>query len=133
MSEPSSPTDADALRALEQRLERATLAAERLLAEAREPIPENDENHVPPRGWQRRTDGEGDGPSLGGWIDPEDARLLLAVLAELRERVPPELERRVVVALRELLVALRALVDWCVERAERRAVAPAEVQDIPIL
>jgi hypothetical protein len=133
MADPSSPTDADALRALEQRLERATLAAERLLAGAREPLAQDDENHVPPRGWQRRAASAADSPSLGGWIDPEDARLLLAVLAELRERVPPELERRVVVALRELLVALRALLDWCVERAERRAAPPAEVQDIPIL
>jgi hypothetical protein len=133
MPDPSSATDADALRALEQRLERATLAAERLLAEAREPLAQHDDSHVPPRGWQRRAEGAGDRPSLGGWIDPEDARLLLAVLAELRERVPPELERRIIVALRELLVALRALVDWCVERAERRSTPPAEVQDIPIL
>jgi hypothetical protein len=29
--------------------------------------------------------------------------------------------------------ALRALIDWCVERAERRTDPPAEVQDIPIL
>jgi hypothetical protein len=133
MPDPSSSTDADALRALEQRLERATRAAERLLAEAREPLAQDDDDQVPPRGWQRRADGAGDGPSLGGWIDPADARLLLAVLTELRDRVPPELERRIVVALRELLVALRALIDWCVERAERRSVPPAEVQDIPIL
>jgi hypothetical protein len=32
-----------------------------------------------------------------------------------------------------VLVALRALIDWCLERAERRRRAPAEVQDIPIL
>ncbi len=128
-----SPTDADALRALEQRLERATLAAERLLAEARKPPAQEDADQVPPRGWQRRAEGAADDPSLGGWVDPDDARLLLAVIAELRERVPPELERRIVVALRELLVALRALLDWCVERAERRSAPPAEVQDIPIL
>jgi hypothetical protein len=127
-----TPTDADALRALEERLERATRAAERLLAEAREP-PAGDDGRVPPRGWQRRAAGPADAPALGGWFDPEDARLLLTLLAELRERIPPELERRIVVALRELLVALRALIDWCVERAERRSAPPAEVQDIPIL
>ncbi|HTU30018.1 MAG TPA: hypothetical protein VMF07_11605 [Solirubrobacteraceae bacterium] len=133
MPDPPPSADADALRALEERLERATRTAERLLAEAREPSAEDDGGGVPPRGWQRRGEGAGDGPGLGGWIDPEDARLLLTVLAELRERVPPELERRVVEALRELLLALRALIDWCVERAERRSAPAAEVQDIPIL
>ena len=132
MPDSADPTDADALRALEERLERATRAAERLLAEARAPLP-HDDGQVPPRGWQRRSAGAAQDPSLGGWIDPEDARLLFTVLAELRERIPPELERRIVVALRELLVALRALIDWCVERAERRSAPPAEVQDIPIL
>jgi hypothetical protein len=46
--------------------------------------------------------------------------------------VPPELQRRLAVALRELLLALRALIDWYLERAERRGAAPSEVQDIPI-
>jgi hypothetical protein len=36
-------------------------------------------------------------------------------------------------ALRELLLALRALIDWYLERAERRRAAPVEVQDIPIV
>jgi hypothetical protein len=133
MPDRSHAADADALRALEQRLERATRAAERLLADAGEPLAQDDDGEVPTRGWQRRSEGARDAPSLGGWIDPEDARLLLTVLADLRERLPPELERRIVVALRELLVALRALIDWCVERAERRSAPPAEVQDIPIL
>lgn len=132
MPERRAPTDPEALRALEERLERATRAAERLLADAREPGVEDDETAgaVPPRGWQRRA---GDAAGLGSWVDPEDLRLLLTALGDLRDRIPPELERRIVVALRELLVALRALIDWCVERAERRAAPPAEVQDIPIL
>jgi hypothetical protein len=134
MPDPGAQTDAEALRALEDRIERATRAAERLLAQARGPLAEDPAGGVPPRGWQQRTTGAADEDSaFGGWIDPEDARLLLRVLFELRERVPPELERRIVVALRELLLALRALIDWCVERAERRSAPPTEVQDIPIL
>ena len=133
MPDSASPTDADALRALEERLERATRVAERLLAETRQPVADDDPDSVPPRGWQRRARGGADREPFGGWIDPEDARLLLTLLSELRERVPPELERRIVVALRELLLALRALIDWCVERAERRSTPPADVQDIPIL
>jgi hypothetical protein len=41
-------------------------------------------------------------------------------------------EMRLVEALRELLLALRALIDWYLERIEHRRAAPAEVQDIPI-
>lgn len=136
MPDPGAQTDAEALRALEARIQRATEAAERLLAQARDPAAEGagPESSVPPRGWQRRTEPASDGdPGLGGWIDPADARLLLGVLSEVRDRIPPELERRIVSALRELLLALRALIDWCVERAERRAAPAAEVQDIPIL
>ena len=36
-------------------------------------------------------------------------------------------------ALRELLLALRALIDWYLERLERRREQSVEVQDIPIL
>jgi hypothetical protein len=136
MAEPAASGDADRLRALEARIERATRAAERLLAVAQDPEPapepaDGRDGDVPPRGWQRPSGGEPE--PFGGFVDPEDARLLLDLLAEVRERVPPELERRVVLALRELLLALRALLDWCVERTERRAGPPAEVQDIPIL
>jgi len=150
MPDRAHQTEAERLRTLEERVERATRAAERLLAQARGPAgadPGADgsaaedpgagdgEGGVPPRGWQRPTDAGADAGEmgLGGWIDPEDLRLLLTVLGEVRERVPPELERRIVVALRELLLAVRALIDWCVERAERRAAPPADVQDIPIL
>jgi len=132
MPDPAPGSDPEALRALEERIERATHAAERLLAQAREHAA--DTGAVPPRGWQRAQDDEPtDAGVLGGWIDPEDVRVLIAMLSEMRERIPPELQRRIVVALRELLLALRALIDWCVERAERRSAPPAEVQDIPIL
>lgn len=120
-----SPDEAEALRALEQRLDRATRAAERLLGEA--------STAVPPRGWQRR-EASGDSPPADeSWLGHDDLRLLTAALAAVRDRIPPELEQRLVAALRELLLAVRALVDWCLERAERRGAASAEVQDIPIL
>ena len=47
-----------------------------------------------------------------------------------RERIPAELAHR---ALKEVLLALRALIDWYLERSERRRSAPIEVYDIPIL
>ena len=59
---------------------------------------------------------------------------MLTQLSELlQEFVPEDLQKRIAEAIRELLVALRALIDWLVERLERRPSGPVEVRDIPIL
>jgi hypothetical protein len=113
------------LKRLEERLDRASDAAERLIAEAaaQAKAPQT-ERRPPPAGWQSHgTDGDGRG----------DGDLLLQVVESLRELIPAELQRRLAEALRELLLALRALIDWYVERLERRRPEPAEVQDIPIV
>ena len=78
-----------------------------------------------------------------GWAAPggdEDARSaageldgLVAALASLRDLVPPELQRRLAEALRELLLAIRALLDWYIERLDREQTATGEAEDIPIL
>jgi hypothetical protein len=135
----AEPVDAAALRALEQRLDRATAAAERLLSEAGAcagagagaagSADSAAGAGVPERGWQRA----GADAAPGDWVEPGDAELLLSLLSGVRDRIPVELQQRLVAALREVLQALRALIDWCLERAERRAATPAEVQDIPIL
>jgi hypothetical protein len=111
------------LRRLEDQLDRASAAAERLMAEAAASAGGNRE--PPPAGWQipEREDGRRD--------DELDA--LMALLRSLRHRIPPELQQRLVAALRELLEAVRALLDWYLERLERPRHPPAEVQDIPIL
>ena len=79
-------------------------------------------------------------PPPAGWQAPEtesagagrDLELLLGIVQSVRDLVPPELQRRLAEALRELLLALRALIDWYLERVERRRAEPAEVEDIPI-
>jgi hypothetical protein len=130
--------DADALRALEERLDRAAAAAERLLSEAGTAAGGAAASSLPPRGWQRARGGSAaggaaGGGALGGWVDSADAELLFSLLAGLRDRIPADLQQRLAAALHEVLQALRALIDWCLERAERRRAAPTEVQDIPIL
>ena len=131
MPEPAAErSEADALYALQERLDRAAAAAERLLAQA------GGGPAVPPRGWQRAGGDRDDGRSArprADWTEGEDAALLLGLLAGVRERVPAELAQRLAAAVREVLLALRALIDWCLERAERRRTTPVEVQDIPIL
>jgi hypothetical protein len=51
----------------------------------------------------------------------------------VRERVPADLQRRLSEALKESLLALRALIDFYLERLEQREHAPAEAEDIPIV
>ena len=58
--------------------------------------------------------------------------LLLEAVHALRDRIPPDLQRRLGEALRELLLALRALIDWYLERSQRSRTQEPEVQDIPI-
>jgi hypothetical protein len=109
----------DALRRLEERLNRASDAAERLMSEAAANV------KPPPAGWQAHEDESSRDQN-------RDLELIIQVVQSLRELIPPELERRLAEALRELLLAIRALIDWYLERADRRRSAPVEVHDIPI-
>ena len=88
--------------------------------------------HAAPRRAGSSRGREGQRPAAAGCSDDE-ADLLLGLLTSLRDRIPPELQQRLAEAVREVLLALRALIDWYLERTERRAAEPAEVQDIPIL
>jgi hypothetical protein len=110
----------DALRRLEERLSSASNAAERLIAEAART---GERGKPPPAGWQdpaadRRDAGELD--------------TLLAVFHAVRELIPPDVVERLMAALKELLLAVRSLIDAYLERIERRRAEPAEVEDIPI-
>ncbi len=61
-----------------------------------------------------------------------DLQALAALLDTARSSVPPEVARQLAEAARELLIALRALIDWWIARLERPSETPVEVQDIPI-
>jgi hypothetical protein len=125
--EQSDPHESsEALRRLEERLERASDAAERLIAEAAARAAEPPK--PPPAGWQSP---DPDANSPRG--RDRDLELLVGVVRSLRELIPPELQQRLAEALREVLLAIRALIDWYLERLEQRRSEPVEVQDIPIL
>ena len=126
----------DALRQLEERLDRASRAAEQLIAQARAEVasaeppraaPDREPPHVgtkpPPAGWQAPRSGSEDAGEL---------ELLAQLVQSLRDLLPPDLQRRLADAVRELLLALRALIDFYLERLERRDPAPAKIEDIPI-
>lgn len=116
----------DALRRLEQRLDRASAAAERLVAEAARTAAKS----VPPAaGWQApRADADG-APDRS----ERDLDAIVALVRSLRDLIPSELQQRLAAALRELLQAIRALLDWYIERLDGQRAEPTEVQDIPIL
>jgi hypothetical protein len=115
----------EALRRIEERIDRASEAAERLITEAAARA----SSTPPPAGWA--VPGAEDETAKRG--SPGDLEVLAQVLRSLRDLIPPELQQKLAEALRELLVAIRALIDWYLERVEQRRGAPAEVQDIPIL
>ncbi len=124
----------EALRRLEERLSHASDAAERLLAEAargarREPGPNpGGDDRPPPSGWQMpRGDEEAHvrGPAA-------EFETLIAAAGLVRDLIPAEVLARLAAAVRELLLALRALIDFYLERIERPRGEPERVRDIPI-
>jgi hypothetical protein len=144
--DPSEPAT-DALRRLEERLDRASRAAERLIAQARAEVASAGTHEQPPPAGAGIASEEaaeaasatGRKPPPGGWQAPSsgsqdggELELLTQLIQSLRDLLPPDLQRRLAEAVRELLLALRALIDFYLERLERRAAAPAEMENIPI-
>jgi hypothetical protein len=115
----------EGLEAVRAHLDDAHAAADRLVEEAQRQAEEAagaPTEEVPPRGW-----------AASGGEPTSDLRGLLALLEAAREAVPPELSRQFAAALRELLLALRALIDWYLERlGEPSERASVEVEDIPL-
>jgi hypothetical protein len=106
----------------------AYAAAEKLVREAQaraEAAANEAASHVPPNGW-----------STGAPPPPENAfpdlNALLAMVEGLRGHLPPELARQLSDALRELLIAIRAVLDYSIERLDRPPSREREVEDIPI-
>jgi hypothetical protein len=110
----------------------AVREAERLVREAQERAEaiarEAPRGAVPPRGWDVPHEQQ---PASSGSPFP-DIAALAGLLEALRGALPVELARPVADALRELLVALRAVIDFYIERLERPEREPVRVEDIPV-
>ena len=113
-----SRTPPEALDALRERLRATQEAAQRLADEA------TSDPRVPPAGWD-----------VPGRADDANAELeaLVRIVGMLREVIPPELRAQLAELIRQLLVFVRAVLDWWSERVEPgpRGDEPP-VEDIPI-
>jgi hypothetical protein len=122
-----SPVD-DPLEELRERIQATQEAAERLAEEAARAQRAAGEGRVPPAGWRTPRDrGE----------RSEELQSLVALLESLRALVPPELQQQLTEVIRQVLLLIRALIDWWVDRlepgADRTPRRPAtEVEDIPL-
>ena len=108
--------DPERLDDLRERIRATQEAAERLISEG-----------VPRQGWASAEEAE---------ETTREVQALAALLQALRELVPPELQEQLREVLRQLLLLVRALVDWWVERLEPGAAESAGpepgLEDIPI-
>lgn len=102
-------------------LDDAHAEAERLVQEA-----EARAREVPPRGWAPPEEDARRGPRVS------ELQALVGLLDLARQTLPPELTRQFLDALRQLLLAVRALVDFWLERLDGQRETPPEVEDIPI-
>ena len=98
--------------------------AERLVREAQRVAEEAAAREVPPMGWSV----PGEEPRLPAF----DLAQLTALVESLRGTLPPELARQLADALRQLLLAIRAVLDWYIVRLDPPEPPDADVQDIPV-
>ena len=88
-----------------------------------------------PPGWDDfvRENGErsraGAGPGQRGAIP--DFTPVIQIVEALRRAIPQELQEQFNALQRELLLTLRALIDWYLERLDKPELTP-QVEDIPI-
>jgi hypothetical protein len=113
----------DPLADLRERLEATRDAAERLAQETDEAIGAEARGERPPPGFRTAEERE---------ALRDDVGALAATLATLAELIPEELRAQVSEVLRQVLLLLRALIDWLVARLPQAGAPAPAVQDIPV-
>jgi hypothetical protein len=117
----------DDARELRSHIDAAHAAAERLVREAETRARAAAADEVPERGW--------DVPPADK-SGPGELATILALLDALRGAIPLELTAQLAESLRELLLAIRALIDWYIDRLEQvgrpGASGDSQVEEIPI-
>jgi hypothetical protein len=124
---PEPPED-DPLDQLRERIRATQEAAERLAGEAAGARRAATEDAIPPSGWQTT---EEHAERTG------EVQALVALLEAIRDLIPAELKDQFRELVRQLLLLVRSLIDWWVERIELgsgdKAGTPAPaVEEIPV-
>ncbi len=114
----------DPLADLRERLEATRQAAEELAGEAADAIRADRDGEDPGPGWRTTQERE---------ALRDDVASLAATLGTLAELVPEELRAQLAEVLRQVLLLVRALIDWLVERLPQARGAEPVVQDIPVV
>jgi flagellar biosynthesis/type III secretory pathway protein FliH len=133
-------SDSDDVSELRGHIDAAHQAADRLVREAQARAEQADAafrerlQDVPPRGW--------DVPHEAKAAEPgSELQVIVSLLGALRDAIPTELSQQLAEAVRELLLAVRALIDWYLDRLERLPIGSRppqtakpddHVEDIPI-
>ncbi len=123
MTDPSFAQPDDPLAQLRERISATREAAEHLAANAAEAMRAERNGGVPPRGWA--TPEQRDETRV-------ELQALLALLEALRDLVPPELQHQVREVIRQVLLLIRAIIDWWVDRIDAQRGAEPEIEEIPI-
>jgi hypothetical protein len=115
----------DPLAALREHVRSAQQAAERLAGEAGLRGQRADTAPpTPPSGWAEDADREA----------AVELRALVDLVESLRGLLPDELREQLTELVRQLLLLLRAIIDWLVARMEREGKGrEVAVEDIPVL
>ncbi len=131
----------DPLDALRARIRSTQDAVERLADQAAEAAREASvTGEPPPAGEGERGRPRAGRPPRNGYAVPgagadqstRELQALVALIEVVRGLIPRELAEQLTELVRELLLLVRALIDWYLERLELRRRTPVEVEDIPI-
>ena len=117
--------------AVERLADEASHAAREAAAGGPEP-PSGEGEPRPPRGGRPPRNGfavPGDGDTDQS---TRELQALVALIDVVRGLIPRELADQLTELVRELLLLVRALIDWYLDRLELRRKRPVEVEDIPI-
>lgn len=114
----------DPLADLRERLEATRAAAEQLADEAAGAMRAERDGADPGPGWRTTQERE---------ALRDDVASLAATLGTLSELIPEELRAQLGEVLRQVLLLVRALIDWVVERLPQARGAEPVVQDIPVV
>jgi hypothetical protein len=126
---PEPPPEDDPLDQLRDRIRATQEAAERLAGETADARRAASEGRIPPAGWQTPSDHA---------ERNSEVQALVALLESLRDLIPEELKDQFRELVRQLLLLVRALIDWWVDRIESASGAghgagsQVDVEEIPV-